>query len=175
MALQLRSARPADWAGIAALHVASWRDAYRDLLDAGFLAAPVERELSAHWKDKLGSRRRPGAVVVAVASRELAGFVAAWRDGANCHIDNLHVRPGLRGAGIGRLLLGVAAQRLQEQGARTADLQIFAANQAALRFYVRLGGQVGPIEERETYGHLLAERRVSWPAIGTLVDACGRR
>jgi ribosomal protein S18 acetylase RimI-like enzyme len=173
MALVVRSARPADWAAIAELHVASWRDAYRGLMPPDFLAGPVERELTRQWRETLGTRRRAGAVMLAVASREVAGFVAAWQEGSICHIDHLHVRPGLRGAGIGRRLLGAAARRLRDQGARSADLWVFAANHGALRFYHRLGGQVGPVVERETFGQALPERCVTWSSIGPLLKACG--
>ncbi len=174
MALRLRGARSADADAIARLHIASWRDAYRDVLSPGFLAGQIEDALGTHWDQVLGGRRRPGAVIVAVAGRDLAGFVAAWRDGTNCHIDNLHIRPGMRGAGIGRSLLGFAAQRLHDQGARTADLWCFAANPGALRFYRTLGGEVGPVVERETFGQLVPERHVAWPAITALVAACAK-
>lgn len=174
MALRVRGARMADSAAITDLHVASWRDAYRDILPADFLAGPVEQNLAAHWQAALGDRRRTTAVLVAIAARQMAGFAAVWREGDNCHIDNLHVRPGLRGAGIGRALLGFAAQRMHDQGAETADLWVFAANQGALRFYLGLGGEVGPVVLRETYGQRLPERRVHWPSIRGLVAACAR-
>lgn len=174
MALRVRGARLTDCAAIIDLHVASWRDAYRGILPAEFLAGPVEEQLAAHWQAALGGRRRGGAILVAIAARQMAGFIAAWRDGSNCHIDNLHVRPGLRGAGIGRGLLGFAAQRMQDQGAVTADLWVFAANQGALRFYLGLGGEAGPVTSRDTYGVMLPERRIHWPSIRVLVEACAR-
>ena len=174
MALRVRGARPADCAAITTLHVASWRDAYRDILSAEFLAGPVERELAAHWQATLAGRKRGAAVLVAIAARQIAGFAAVWRDGANCHIDNLHVRPGLRGAGIGRALLGFAAQRMHDHGAETADLWVFAANHGALRFYLALGGEAGPVTMRETYGQTVPERRIHWPSLRGLVEACAR-
>jgi len=172
MALRLRSARSIDAPAVAALHVASWRDAYRDVLDPGFLAGAIETRLGAHWQAMLGGRRRPGAVVLATASREVAGFAAAWREGTNCHVDNLHVRPGLRNAGIGRALLGFAARRLQAQGCLTADLWVFARNAGALRFYARLGADLGPEVLRETQGQMVLERRATWAEIGLLIAAC---
>jgi ribosomal protein S18 acetylase RimI-like enzyme len=174
MALRVRGARLADCAAITGLHVASWRDAYRDILSADFLAGPVEEKLASHWQAALGGRRRGGALLVAIAARQMAGFAAVWREGDNCHVDNLHVRPGLRGAGIGRALLGFAAQRMHDQGAQTADLWVFAANHGALRFYLALGGEVGPVVLRETHGQLVPERRVTWPSLRGLVAACAR-
>ena len=174
MALRLRSARGNDAPVIADVHIASWRDAYRDILSPDFLANTIEDELTAHWQTTLSGRRRAGAVIVAMAGRHLAGFVAAWRDGANCHVDNLHVRPGMRNAGIGRSLLGFAAQRLQDQGAVTADLWVFAANQGAIRFYLSLGAEVDPPTSRHVFGQAVMDRRVYWPSITTLIAACAR-
>lgn len=172
MALRLRTARPNDAPAVAALHVASWRDAYRDVLDPAFLGGPIESTLEAHWQAMLGGKRRPGAVILATAAREVAGFAAAWREGTNCHVDNLHVRPGMRNAGIGRALLGFAARRLQAQGCQTADLWVFARNAGGLRFYARLGAELGPEVLRETQGQMVLERRASWNEIGLLIAAC---
>ena len=173
MTLVVRAAKPSDWAAIAALHLASWRDAGRGWMPADFLAGPAERELTRYWRDTLGARKRPGTVMLAVASRELAGFIAAWRDGLICHIDHLHVRPGLRGAGIGRMLLGIVARRLRDQGAGGAVFWVFAGNYGALRFCQRLGGEVGPPVDRETFGQKLPERLITWPSITALGRACG--
>jgi len=172
MALRLRSARPIDLPAVVALHVASWRDAYRGVLEDGFLAGPIEHSLATHWQVVLGAKRRPGAVILATAGRQVAGFVAAWREGTNCHVDNLHVRPGMRNAGIGRALLGLAATRLQAQGCGSADLRVFARNPGALRFCAKLGAETGPEVLRETQGQQVLERRASWADIGALVSAC---
>jgi len=161
MALRLRSARPADAGAIAALHVASWRDAYREVLDPAFLAGPVEEALGAHWRGVFATRRRPGLVILATAGREVAGFVAALREGRRCHVDNLHVRPGMRNAGIGRALLGFAAKRMADSGAESADLWVFARNAGAIRFYAELGAEIGPEVVRETFGQIVAEREVT--------------
>jgi ribosomal protein S18 acetylase RimI-like enzyme len=175
MALRLRSARFSDVPAITAVQVASWRDTYRDVLDADFLAGPIESLLGQHWEAALGGRRRPGAVILATAGRTTAGFVAAWREGAHGHIDNLHVRPGLRNAGIGRALLGFAAARLLAQGCVSADLWVFARNAGAIRFYARLGARFGPEVRRETHGQSVAECHVVWPALDALVQACAAR
>lgn len=172
MALRLRTARAGDAAAIAEIHVASWQDAYRGVLPDAFLDSELEGRLHAHWAGLFAGRRPPGAVILATAGGTAAGFAAAWREGANAHIDNLHVRPGLRRAGIGRALLGFTALRLMQMGADTADLWVLAANRDALRFYARLGGAVVQQQDRPTQGQVVPQCRVAWADIQVLIKAC---
>ncbi len=171
MALRVRSARPADAPAIAALHLASWRDAYRGVLDDGFLDGPLAGLLSQRWAEALAAPRREGLVAIAALAGEVAGFIAILRRGTVAYVDNLHVRPGLRGAGIGRLLLGFGASRMRERGCTAAELTVFAQNDGALRFYERLGAMTGPEQVGETFGQKVMERRCAWPDIGALVEA----
>jgi ribosomal protein S18 acetylase RimI-like enzyme len=171
--LRLRNARAADAPAIAALHLASWRDAYRGVLEDDFLDGPLAELMSRRWTEALAAPRREGLVAVAVLAGDAAGFIAILRRGAVAHVDNLHVRPGLRGAGIGRLLLGHGASRMQERGCTAAEVTVFARNDGALRFYEKLGAAIGPEETGETFGRPVLERRCAWPAIATLVEATG--
>jgi ribosomal protein S18 acetylase RimI-like enzyme len=57
-------------------------------------------------------------------------------------VQNLYVRPGYRGAGIGGELLSLAESELADRGAEAVKLEVMAANEAARRFY-----------ERHGYGH----------------------
>jgi ribosomal protein S18 acetylase RimI-like enzyme len=171
VALRLRSARPADASAIAELHLASWRDAYRGVLDDDFLDGPLAELVPLRWAEALAAPRREGLVVVAALGGEVAGFVAILRRGTVAYVDNLHVRPGLRGAGIGRLLLGFGATRMRERGCTAAELTVFAQNEGALRFYERLGAVTGPEDMGETFGQKVMERRCAWPDIAKLVQA----
>lgn len=173
MPLLLRTARAADAGGICALHLQSVRDAYAGMLDAAFLTEPIEAVLAAHWQDLLRGRKRPGQVLMAVTGHQVNGFAAATLEGVSCRIGSLHVRPEMRGGGIGRSLLGTLAQRLRQQGAGRAELWVFAANEGAIRFYRRLGGQLGAAEMREAFGQPVSERRILWPDIAALIRACG--
>ena len=172
MALRLRSARAVDSAAIAALHVASWRDTYRDALDPDFLAGPVEGLLAVRWAEALEHRPRGGVIILATVGGDLAGFVAAWREGTEAWVESLHVRPGMRGAGIGRALLGFAAGRLRAMDCTTARLEVLATNTGALRFYAALGGVAGAERPGEVCGQKVTECEVRWDAISALVEAC---
>ncbi len=48
-----RPAQATDALTIAAIHIASWRDAsYRSILDPAFLAGPIEEDRRSHWLGK---------------------------------------------------------------------------------------------------------------------------
>jgi ribosomal protein S18 acetylase RimI-like enzyme len=168
--MRLRAARAGDAAAIAALHLASWRDAYRGVLDDQVLDVVAPVALPGHWTATL-PLARPGAVILAVADGAPAGFVAAYVEGATAYVDNLHVAPGLRGGGVGRVLLGLAARRLRRLGCTRAELFAFAGNTGALRFYARLGAAIGPVQPCEVHGHPAEDRICAWEEIGTLIAA----
>lgn len=143
----LREAVAADAAAIAALHVASWRDAYASILDPDFLAGPIEADRFSLWDARL--RGAPSAPWVQIAQTEagaMAGFICAY-PGADVRwgslIDNLHVLPAMRGRRIGEQLLRAAAAQLDDrQVGGGLHLWVFEANEAGLRFYQRMGGRV---------------------------------
>ena len=80
-------------------------------------------------------------MLVAENGTKLLGFIAIWAGSRRSYIDNLHVDPRQRSLGIGEKLIREAARRLVRTGQRQAYLWAFVANQAALRFYARLGGK----------------------------------
>ena len=65
----------------------------------------------------------------------VAAFCAFWRVTDQIHINNLAVRPELRGRGLGtRLLVGVVADAAG-MGVTSATLEVRRSNTAALRLY----------------------------------------
>ena len=91
--------------------------------------------------------RRPDVCFIYVlrtADHPVAGFCAFWRVAEQIHINNLAIRPDLRGRGLGsRLLRGVIAEA-GRLGATTATLEVRRSNLAALHLYTSAGfAQVG--------------------------------
>ncbi len=175
MALRLRPAREADAATVAELHLASWRDTYRGMLCDSFLDEEAPRLFPTHWSRALAQRPLPGLVMLATVTGDPAGFVALWRRAEVAYVDHLHVRPGLRGAGIGRTLLRHAAARMQQRGCRCAELEVLAGNARAIRFYEALGAEIGEEQPGETFGQQVRERRCAWPAIERLIEVAAQR
>lgn len=170
-----RLAADADAAVIAAIHVASWRDAYSSILDANFLAGPVLADRLALWSARLAAPPTGQIVQIAEASNGAAlGFICAYRDQDpqwGSLVDNLHVLPAMRGRRIGERLLRSAVKQLELEGSQAGfHLWVFEANDRALRFYSRLGGQV---VERDVSRIPAANRktvlRVHWATLKSLL------
>jgi len=69
----------------------------------------------------------------------VAAFCAFWRVENQIHINNLAVRPELRGRGLASRLLSVVLAELALAGAERATLEVRRSNLPALRLYAKAG------------------------------------
>ena len=174
--LEVREAGHADAGAIAALHAASWRATYRGIMPDSFLDGPVESERLRHWQQALAQPEDGDLVLLAHRGGAPVAFVAVRRepDGLyDAYLDNLHVRPGLTGGGIGRRLLGLAARRLAQAGRRSLCLWAYDANAGGIAFYERLGAVVVERGTERFAGADLPHSRLAWTDTAALADACG--
>lgn len=148
----------------AALHIESWRDAYRGLLPDDYLVDGVAEDLNRQWQD---ARPRPCDVVLIAETDEVVGFIAVWCR-PDAFIENLHVRPGVRSGGIGEALMAAAAGRLMDLGQSSAHLWVFEANARALGFYERLGGVRSACEVKTVHGNSLTSVKIVWNDLSVL-------
>lgn len=139
-----RKANKTDAANIAHLHAESWRNTYRGMLSDAYLDNNVHAERQAHWQKRFDAPTENQYVLVAENEGQLAGFVCVYgADDAKWGslIDNLHVRPDLKGQGIGKQLIQKAMAwakgNYPNQG---VYLWVFEANSASRRFYEAMGG-----------------------------------
>lgn len=86
-------------------------------------------------------------------------------------IDNLHVRPDLKGKGIGRALLADAMLRAQGAGLTSAYLSVLDGNHRARHFYERLGGRYAAEEMIPFAGVDLAVHWLVFDDLRTLAAA----
>ena len=172
---EFRDAGPGDTEAIAALHAESWRAHYRGILPEAYLDDEVLAERQMSWRDALRAPRPGQLVMVATLEAALTGFVSIVRDGEpgfGAEIENLHVRPRLCGRGLGRRLLGEAVGRLASDGVASACLWVFDANEAAIRFYQRLGGTPDKRGFDDFAGAHAPHTRIVWPDLAVLRRAC---
>jgi ribosomal protein S18 acetylase RimI-like enzyme len=147
---------------------ASWAIAYDHILRADWLAQDLAADRLSVWTERFAAPDPAMRVLLADDHDGLAGFACIFLAADphwGSHVDNLHVRPGLKGQGLGRRLLGAAARlALNEAPGAGLDLHVFAANTAARGFYARVGGQEGPLDkEIAPDGSRQAYCRVWWP------------
>jgi GNAT superfamily N-acetyltransferase len=141
----IRPGRAADADGIAALHAESWRTAYRGLVPDDVLGAGLDAERVQFWRDRFASAQpERRTVFTALSDDTLVGFACVLADADPLHgplLDNLHVKPGWRGHGIGaRLLQESRAWSLKVAPGQPMHLWVLEGNAAARGFYRRQGG-----------------------------------
>ena len=168
MTCSLLAAGTADADAIANLHIESWRSAYRGLLPDSFLDGPVVEDRVTLWRDRLNTNAPDRQLVLtAVSDDTLTGFVCVLLDAEPVFgplLDNLHVKPALKGTGIGSLLFRAAREWVDQRApAQPMHLWVLEGNLPARRFYDRHGGKVAEHRIRQVVPGLLApELRYEW-------------
>lgn len=151
-----RSATPFDAPRIAELHAHSWQLHYRGAMPDDYLDREAPAERLTVWTDRFSADHENMRVLLAEEDDVLAGFcciVLGEDDQDGTLLDNLHVRPGYQGSGVGKRLMHWAAK---ETLAYAPDgelyLWVLEQNQPAMDVYLHLGGQAGRRERK----HLVA-------------------
>ncbi len=150
--IAIRRAEPADAAGIARVHVDSWRTSYQGIVPADYLAGLSYERWQQRWDDILTGT--DGGEVVYVAedeSGQIVGFAAGGpeRNGDPVYRGKLHaiyILAGYQGRGTSRRLMGAVAADLAAAGIHALRLWVLAENAPARRFYAALGGV--PLREK---------------------------
>ncbi len=195
----IRRGRPADAAGIARVHVDSWRTSYQGIVPADFLAGLSYERRQQRWDDILTrtDRRAPhaqrgtssgawwddiqartdGGGVVYVAEDEagqIVGFAAGGpeRNGDPVYrgeVYAIYLLAGQQRRGAGRRLMGAVAADLAAAGLHSLLLWVLAENAPARRFYAALGGV--PLREQtfELGGVPVVEVAYGWADTAGLI------
>jgi len=154
----IRQATRSDLQDIAAIHIASWKDTYADVMPAEFMMAEIDQALAQHWRE---IEIQNGDVVLVAKEDALVGFAAVW-----CRplpfIDNLHVKPSHRSKKLGSALMKALAKELIKKGHKTAYLWVFESNVNAIRFYERLGGTQTEKIHKNIFGYAVPSRKIEW-------------
>jgi [ribosomal protein S18]-alanine N-acetyltransferase len=77
--------------------------------------------------------------VLHAAEHSCAAFCAFWRIADQVHINNLAVRPELRGRGLGIQMLEAVVTEAQRLGAGSVALEVRRSNVAAQHLYKKAG------------------------------------
>lgn len=118
-----RLSGPADLDAVLAIEEASFNN-------------PTTRE----WYE--GELKRPEVCFIYVLrtpDNPVAGFCAFWLVVDQAHINNLAIRPELRGHGLGTHLLEAIVAEARHLGATSLTLEVRRSNTAAQRLYAKAG------------------------------------
>jgi GNAT superfamily N-acetyltransferase len=166
-ATSIRLATPDDGDVIAALHAESWRSAYRGLIPDEDLGDGLDAERRQFWRNRFAAPAPHRRVVfLAIADDLVVGFACVLADGDPEHgplLDNLHVKPGWRGQGVGaRLMHEARAWSRTIAPDKPMHLWVLEGNTPARRFYRHQGGVEEERRSDERGGMTIAAWRCVW-------------
>lgn len=145
----VRPARESDAAGIAAVHVQAWREAYAHLMPAGFLAALDLGRREAGWRTIIADEVTD--VLVALDGEKIIGWASAGSGRDECaptnrELQGLYVLASSYGSGAGQQLQDVAV------GEDAAFLWMAENNPRAEAFYRRNRFERDGAKKTESFG-----------------------
>jgi ribosomal protein S18 acetylase RimI-like enzyme len=148
----IRDALLPDAANLAQVHVASWQEAYRGLIDQSFLDSLDVTGRTETWDRIL--RQGRVRVLVAESDDRIVGFCTVGRsaDEGWGEVYSIYLSPGHWGRGLGRDLLASGEQALSEAGEERALLWVLDTNRRARGFYERQGWVLGRSFRIERFG-----------------------
>ena len=140
--MTIRDAVEADLDRVSEIKVRNWRDTYGPLVAPEVLAEFLdEAAQAAHLHDDLA---RPATMLLVAEDerRNIVGFGLTYVDSEpDPWLESLHVLREHRSRGAGTALVRATADRLRARGLSTLRLGVVAGNDAAMRFYERLGAE----------------------------------
>ena len=161
----IRVAELGDADSIAAVHVESWRAAYRGLVPQHVLDDISPARQAETWRDILRAQDGQTLVVVGGEDSEVGGFVTVGRsrdeDAASTvgELRKIYLREQWWNTGAGRLLHDVGLDLLRV-GFDEATLWVLDGNERAGSFYARRGWRAdGAVKSQERGGVALPEIR----------------
>jgi ribosomal protein S18 acetylase RimI-like enzyme len=143
LSIDVRRARIEDAAGIAAVHDAAWRYAYRGILPGLDLERMVERRGPTWWAKAI---RRHVLVLVLEVDRQIVGYATLGPSRMRSlpykgEIYEIYVTPEYQGLGLGSRLFQSARRMLGDLRFTGLAVRALRANDVAVGFYRRLGGR----------------------------------
>lgn len=139
--------RPGDPEAIVALHARLYPHEHdRNELFVTQVAESVEQAIAGGWPEG-------GGIWIVERGGEVTGSTALTDEGDGTgKLRWVLLAPELRGAGLGRRMVGEAVERARELGMRRVELHTFSALRAAARLYREAGFRVVNSFERSDWG-----------------------
>lgn len=169
--MTIREAIAEDAAAIAHVHLASWKTTYPGIIPQAYIDGLRVEDGIARWQERLDGHGP--LTLVAEDASGIFGFASGGPtihpvEGFDAELGAIYLLASHQGRGAGRALVEGTAERLEQQG--FVSLVVWALrDNAACRFYERLGGVRVAEQTIEIGGVALPEVAFGWPDIRSLV------
>jgi len=139
--VEIRQYRDNDVLQIGAVHAASRRAAYAELVAPDALARVTPQTQAEEWRRRLTDAPYPRSMLVVEHPEDhrVAGFVLGSELGTVATLHAIHVVPELHGSGAGQLLHDHMVAEFRAWNCSTAQLWVLEGNARAEAFYRRNG------------------------------------
>ena len=164
LSLDTRPAEVADAFGIAAIHDASWRQAYTGLIPHKSLDTMIRRRDPKWWARAIRNSTR---VLVMESDSQLVGYATIGPNRVSAlsqegEVYELYLLPEYQGVGIGKNLFLAAREQLVRLGFKGCVVWVLEENDPAMQFYRNAGG-IDIAEGTETFnGKTLNKVALAW-------------
>ena len=166
--MTIRQATPEDAAGIARVHVESWRTTYPGIMPQEHLDALSVADRQQMWTETLRADgpTRTTVYVAETDGGEIIGFVSGGPGKAGdsdyqSEIYGLYLLQSQQGKGLGRRLVQTFARHMSQDDHRTLLIWVNVHNPAR-RFYEALGGVHARTGSREIKGVTYDDAGYGW-------------
>jgi GNAT superfamily N-acetyltransferase len=169
--LIVRAAMGTDAAGIARVHVESWRTTYAGIVPEAFLAGLDEAERTLSWREWL---TLDVPVFVAELDGEIVGFAGggAIREPLldyDAELFAIYLLKQAQGRGIGMALLRALAGSLRDRGLSRMMAWVLASNTSG-EFYAKTGASLISSKEMDIGGAMLPVLAYGWPSLAAIAS-----
>lgn len=164
LSIDTRPAEAADAFGIAAIHDASWRQAYTGLIPHKSLDTMIRRRDPKWWARAIRNSTR---VLVMETDNQLVGYATIGPNRVSAlsqegEVYELYLMPEYQGVGIGKNLFLAAREQLVRLGFKGCVVWVLEENDPAMQFYRNAGG-IDIAEGTETFnGKTLNKIAFAW-------------
>ncbi|MEN0087648.1 MAG: GNAT family N-acetyltransferase [Pseudomonadota bacterium] len=162
--IDIRRAGSKDASSIAAVHDASWREAYSGIIPAKALQRMVQRRGVSWWATAL---RRGVEILVLEVGDDIVGYATMGRNRVatldyDAEIYEIYLKPEYQGLGFGRRLFQATRQALASQGRKRVIVWALSDNERAEAFYHGLGGRAVATGHEAFDGEQLEKCAYAW-------------
>ncbi|WP_163537158.1 GNAT family N-acetyltransferase [Gracilibacillus sp. YIM 98692] len=149
---QIRRGNIHDAKSIAEVHVSSWKDTYKDLINEQDMSNSTVENRTILWETILKMPKEQQPVMVVEENRKIVGFISGGKErterfGYDGEIFAIYLLPTHQRKGLGALLLKAFSNEMKRLGYHSLLIWVLT-NNPTHQFYLKLGAK--KIEQEQT-------------------------